>query len=203
MGLAVVAILVLRFVYQAPLISIVMIVLALILAWEYSAPPLRLHSRGFGEFTVGLIVPVLTPLVGYSLQAGETGLLPILTVFPLFCFQIAMVLMINVPDVVGDQQSGKQTLVTRLGPDEAMKLYIVLLVLAYLSVPYLVFVVLPIAVAVAYLIPLPIAVFLMIRIRRGDWQNSSHWNSLAFWSIVLLVISAFLIILAYLWLVLV
>ena len=57
----------------------------------YSAPPLRLHSRGLGELTVALIVPVLTPLVGYTIQQGAPGRLPLLAVTPLACFQVAMI----------------------------------------------------------------------------------------------------------------
>lgn len=177
-----------------------LLLLALFLAWEYSAPPLRLHSRGLGEVTVGLIVPVLTPLVGYSLQAGRPALLPLLAVFPLACFQISMILVINVPDAGGDRQGGKRTLVLRLGPPRAMNLGLALLLLAYLSLPLLVAAGLPAAAAGACLLPLPLALWHGWRLWHGRWRRPANWNSLGFWSIGLLMGTAVCETVAFLWL---
>ena len=43
------------------------------LAWSYSAPPLRLHSRGLGEATTALVVPLFTPLAGFLVQSGSSN----------------------------------------------------------------------------------------------------------------------------------
>jgi len=43
------------------------------LSWEYSAPPLRLHSTGWGELNTALVVTLLTPLIGFHLQADRLG----------------------------------------------------------------------------------------------------------------------------------
>ncbi len=178
--------------------AVALLLAAIALAWFYSAPPLRLHSRGLGELTVALIVPVLTPLVGYTIQQGAPGRLPLLAVTPLACFQVAMILIINFPDAAGDHHVGKRTLVLRLGGERAARLHVSLLVLGYLALPLLMLAGLPVVVAVAVLLPLPLAVWLAWRMARGDWRNPAAWNSLGFWSIGLLMGTAGLELVAFL-----
>jgi 1,4-dihydroxy-2-naphthoate octaprenyltransferase len=147
--------------------SVLLLLLALFLTWEYSAPPLRLHSRGLGEATVALVVPVLTPLTGYTIQAGQPALMPLLASFPLACLQAAMILVINGPDAAGDRAAGKRTLVLRLGPERAARFHRALLAAAYLATPLLVGLGLPPLVAAAVWLPLPLAVWLAWRMARG------------------------------------
>ena len=92
----------------APAIAVLLV--AVILSWFYSAPPLRLHSRGVGELTVALVVPVLTTLAGYTLQTGRIGRAPLLAALPLAFFQFAMLLAIEFPDAEGDALAGKRCL---------------------------------------------------------------------------------------------
>jgi hypothetical protein len=54
--------------------------------------------------------------------------------------------------------------------------------------------------AAAVLLPLPLALWQAWRMARGDWQNRATWNSLAFWSIGLLMGTALLETAAFLWL---
>jgi 1,4-dihydroxy-2-naphthoate octaprenyltransferase len=157
------------------------------LAWFYSAPPLRLHSRGVGELTTTIIVPLMTPLTAYYLQTGRIDLLPILVVIPLCCYQFAMLLAIEFPDAEGDRLAGTRTLVVRLGGQGAAWLYAVLLVLAILILPVLVGAGLPLEVALAVGVLSPLMVWRLWRIYRGDWHNPLKWNHLGFYSIVLLV----------------
>jgi 1,4-dihydroxy-2-naphthoate octaprenyltransferase len=198
---AILAILVLGLIIQPSLWVIFLPLLALVLAWEYSAPPLRLHSRGVGELTVALIVPVLTPLVGYTFQVGSPGWLPLLTAVPPAFLQACMVISVNLPDAAGDRAVDKRTLVLRLGPAGAARLYLVCLALAYVSLPILVALGLPLLVALAALLPLPVALWQGYRMRRGAWADPLAWNSLAFWSVGLVIVSAGLEVLVILWLV--
>jgi 1,4-dihydroxy-2-naphthoate octaprenyltransferase len=180
--------------------SVFLLLLALALTWEYSAPPLRLHSRGLGEATVALVVPVLTPLVGYTIQAGQPALLPLLASFSPACLQAAMILVINFPDAAGDRSAGKRTLVLRLGSARAARLHRALLVAAYLPTPLLVWLGLPPLVAAALWLPLPLAVWLAWRMARGEWRDRTRWSGLAFWSIGLLMMTGGLELVAWLWL---
>jgi 1,4-dihydroxy-2-naphthoate octaprenyltransferase len=199
-GIAVVATLVLGLRIQPSPWTFGLLLLALFLSWEYSAPPLTLHSRGAGELTVALIVPVLTPLVGYTLQSGQPAWLPVLATFPLACFQACMILVINIPDAAGDQRTEKRTLVIRLGAEGASRLYRLILLVAYCSLPLLWWAGLPGLVGLGLLLLLPLAAWLWVRMYRGDWRSPATWNSLGFWSIGLLMASGGLELLAFVYL---
>ncbi len=181
--------------------SVSLILLALFVAWEYSAPPLRLHSRGLGEAAVALVIPVLTPLVGYTVLVGRPGPVPLLASVPVVCLQTAMILMINYPDAAGDRQAGKRTLVLRLGPERAARLHRALVAAAYFSTPFLLWAGLPWPVVAAVWLPLPLALWLAWRMRRGAWRDRAQWSGLAFWSIGLLMATAAFQLAAWLWLI--
>lgn len=198
-GAALAAVFLLALVLDPAAWSVFLLLLALFLAWQYSGPPLRLHSRGLGEATVALIVPILTPLVGYTIQAGRPTLLPLLACFPPACLQAAMILVINFPDAEGDESSSKRTLVIRFGRERAARLHRALLVSTYLSLPLLIWAGLPLFAAAAVLLPLPLAGWLVWRMARGEWRQETSWNGLAFWSIGLLMATGGLELIAFLW----
>ena len=167
--------------------TFLLLFLAQSLAWFYSAPPIRLHSLGLGEATTMIVVTILTPLTGFYLQTGSFALLPLLAVMPLSCLQFAMLLAIEFPDAVGDQVANKRTLVVRLGAQTAAHCYVTLIVLAYLMLPLLVYVGLPRLVAASVALLSPLGIWQIWHIRQGDWQMPFRWNSLALYTIVLLV----------------
>jgi 1,4-dihydroxy-2-naphthoate octaprenyltransferase len=186
-GIAGVAALILAFVVNTGALTIPLLALALGLAWFYSAPPLRLHSRGVGEITAALLVPGLAPQTGFYLQSGGLTPLPFLAVIPLCCLQFAMLLAVDFPDVAGDRAAGKRTLVVRLGAQRAARLYAIVLVTAYLALPVLVIAGLPPLIALAVGLMSPLALLQLWRIRRGDFRNPARWNRFAFYSIALLL----------------
>ena len=63
--------------------------------------------------------------------------------------------------------------------------------------PLLVVAGLPLPVAVAVLLPLPLAVWLAWQMSRGAWRRPAAWNALGFWSIGLLMSSAGLELVAF------
>jgi 1,4-dihydroxy-2-naphthoate octaprenyltransferase len=161
---------------------------AIALSWEYSAPPLRLHSTGWGEVNTALVVSFLTPLIGFHAQAGRLAAAPALAVLPLCCLQFAMLLSIELPDAVGDAATGKRTLVVRLGADRAARLYQIALVVAYGSLPLLAIAgSVPAVVALLALAPAPIAAWQFTRMRAGAYRDPAQWESLAFFSVALLI----------------
>ncbi len=135
-------------------------------------------------------------------QAGQIDRLPLLAVVPLICFQFAMLVSVNFPDVEGDARVGKRTLVVLFGPEKAARAFVTSLALAYLSLPLLVLAGLPLLVALAVLLMLPIALWQIWRIRHGAATDPTQWNALGFWSIGLLLGSAMLEMGAFIYLVL-
>lgn len=199
-GIGLAAGLALAFALHRGSLSLLLVLLAAVMALGYSAPPLRLHSRGLGELSVALVVTLLTPLLGFFLQAGQLALPPLLPIVPLFGLQFAMMLVLELPDAVGDAAVGKHTLVVRLGPAGAVRLHNLALAIAYLSLPFLIRLGLHPLVALAALLSSPVALWHMGRLIRGAWRDPDVWDSLSFWAIGLLVGTAAAEVAAFLWL---
>ncbi len=161
--------------------------IVLVLAWTYSAPPLRLCARGLGELDTAVVVTVLVPWLGFYLQApslrGATELA--LTIVPLALLQFAMLLAIEFPDEAGDVATGKRTLVVRLGAARAAKLYAAITAAAFVwPVAALAFG-LPQIVALAMLVPAPIAIWRIVRL--AEHADRHAFERLTFFAVFLLV----------------
>lgn len=191
-SMALVATAVLTTLVPAPLFTFGLLLSAIFLAWNYSSPPLWLNRRGLGEITAALLVPGLTTLLGFQVQIGQVTLLPILAVVPLCAFQFAMLLSVNFPDAAGDVLVNKRTLVVIYGPERMAHFFVALLAFPYLSLPLLVWLGLPLAVAWAVLAGVPLAVWQGWRICQGAATNPALWDTLAFWCIALLMVTALL-----------
>jgi 1,4-dihydroxy-2-naphthoate octaprenyltransferase len=176
---------------------------ALALAWMYSAPPARLHSRGLGELTTALVVTGLVPVIGFVLQAGGTrGLAPLLLAqVPLAGLQFAMLLAIELPDAAGDAAVGKRTLVVRLGGRRSAALYRAALVAIYGTIPLLLLIGLRPAVALAAAVGAPVGAWQFQRLGRGAWAESAAWEGTAFRAVAMLVATSAAELAAFLWLV--
>jgi 1,4-dihydroxy-2-naphthoate octaprenyltransferase len=160
-----------------------LVLVALALAWSYSSPPLRLHTRTLGEAFGALLLAGLTPLLGYYVQAGWPPAAWVALVVPLAGLQFAMLVTVSLPDIEGDAAVGKKTLAVRLGRVRAARLA------AIVSVGSLVLPLVPSAVDAAppALPALAIAAWLPVGIWQGTrlWRlaGGSPWSSLGFWAI--------------------
>lgn len=176
---------------------------ALALAWMYSAPPVRLHSRGLGELTTALVVTGLVPVIAFVLQAGGMHGLPplLLAQVPLAGLQFAMLLAIELPDAAGDAAVGKRTLVVRLGGRRSAALYRAWLVAVYGTIPLLRLCGLPPVVALAAAAGTPLAAWQFQRLGRGAWAEADAWEGMAFRAVAMLVVTSAAELAAVLWLV--
>ena len=181
-------------------LTLPVVLLALMLAWCYSALPLRLVSRGLGELVVCFLVPVLTPLFGYYQQTGRLGLPPLLAAGPLVCLQLAMLLGVEYPDARGDAAVGKRTLVVRLGPERAARLHVAALIAAYAVLVPAVALGLPFLVAVSVLIGAPLAAWQARCLWNRAWCRPESWEGTAARGVLLLAGTAAAELIAFLWL---
>lgn len=102
----------------------------LLLAWAYSAPPLKLMSRGLGEVAVALVWFLVVIGADY-VQRRQFFVIPASAALG-FALMVASLLLINgFPDARADARVGKRTLVVRLGPTGAAGLYAGLVVSAH------------------------------------------------------------------------
>ncbi len=101
-----------------------------VLGWGYSAPPLRLNSRGLGELSV-LLCFLLLPQGMAVLLTGSWQPTLLWASLP-FAILTSLLLYINqFPDRTADQQAGKWHWVARLPLQRARAVYGVLVLLAY------------------------------------------------------------------------
>lgn len=104
----------------------------LLIGWTYSAPPLRLCARGWGEIEVAIGFGALIPLGTAFVQLGSYSATAIWAGLSFAVF-ILLVLYINqFPDYRSDAATGKRNWVVRLGTDRARYLYPLLATLGYL-----------------------------------------------------------------------
>ncbi len=104
--------------------------LGLLIGWAYSAPPLKLQSRGLGEWaiTAGWLLVVMgsdyVQRHGFSVTPIAVGLG--------YSLLVANILFINqFPDVRADATAHKRTLVVRLGTRNARWGYLIILLFCY------------------------------------------------------------------------
>ena len=102
----------------------------LLVGWAYSAPPLRLQSRGIGEF--GITAAWLLVVVGTDfVQRHGFATEPAIAGFG-FALLVANVLYINqFPDLTADAHAGKRTMVVYLGASKARWGYVFIAGLCY------------------------------------------------------------------------
>jgi 1,4-dihydroxy-2-naphthoate octaprenyltransferase len=164
-----------------------LVVFALALAWSYSAPPLRLHSRGVGELATALLVTGCVPWLGFYLQAGELNAAALWLSAPLACLQVAMLLAIEFPDAAGDAAAGKRTLLVRIGARAGARLTVALLAAAFVLTALYPLGGLPGWMAVAVWACAPLAAWQAWRLWRGGWAVPAQWNNLAFGNVALVI----------------
>lgn len=108
---------------QAAILSIFGL-LGLLAAWSYSGPPLTLARTGWGELTASFLVAMLVPLVGYAMQSGgRVSPVILMACIPLILIHLAMLIAFQIPDRIADAQSGKRTLLVRLGAQTVARLH--------------------------------------------------------------------------------
>jgi len=84
-------------------------------AWIYSAPPLRLSGRGWGELDTMVVVGMLVPAAGYAAFTGRFDAVILAATLAPACAIFAMMIAVEWPDRAADAAAGKRNLVVRLG----------------------------------------------------------------------------------------
>jgi 1,4-dihydroxy-2-naphthoate octaprenyltransferase len=167
------------------LVPVALIAVVQLLAWSYSGPPFKLHTRGLGEPTTALVVPFLTPLTGFAVLSGRVEFLPMALGLPLCLLQIAMLLGIEFPDRAGDRAVGKASWVVLLGPCRAARLTAALTVAAFVAAFLGPWFGVPGGVAVGWLGIVPLGALQLVRLCRGDYLHRSRWEQLGFGGVAL------------------
>ena len=89
--------------------------IALVVSWLYSLPPVRLLDTAWGEAMTSVVVAVLVPFIGALANGGEVTAPLRWAVVVLFLVHMAMMLALELPDLETDRAGGKTVLAVRLG----------------------------------------------------------------------------------------
>lgn len=139
---------------------------ALCLGYGYSAPPLRLMTRGWGELTAASTVALLTPLAGYGVAAARLSADVVWTGLPLLGLSLAFMIAVELPDYEADRATDKHNWVVRLGRERAGSLHNGLLVLSF---------VLLVLLAASGRLPGRVVTLSWLTLPLAVWQMSGVW----------------------------
>jgi len=111
--------------------------LAIAAAWGYTGWKNPYGYFGFGELAVFVFFGLVATMGTYYAQTGELTLNSLLVSIPMGCLSCALLAINNLRDRAADELVGKRTLAVRLGDASARKAFISLLLIAHISVLFL------------------------------------------------------------------
>jgi len=123
--------------FSYPLTFFAFIVIADFFAWAYTAPPLRLVYRGFGELWTMIMGGFVMGGFGYFVAKGTIDLSYVLFSLPIMLMMFAFAFYVEIPDRDADLRGHKKTLVVRM--DERFGFIIGSLALAGATVCFFLF----------------------------------------------------------------
>jgi 1,4-dihydroxy-2-naphthoate octaprenyltransferase len=117
----------------APLEFFIIILAASLVGWFYSAPPVRLTSRGFGEVAIACVTGFAIPALGYLAVRGQFDPLFVYFAVPFVMYGLVLSLSLEAPDVKVDRNGGKRNFAVRKGERSVFFLILVMATIATLT----------------------------------------------------------------------
>ncbi len=99
----------------APIEFLIIALAENLVGWAYSAPPLRLTSRGLGEAAVACVTGFAIPGIGYLSVRGQFDPVFLLLAVPFVMYGLILSLSLEAPDIELDRKGGKRNLPVRGG----------------------------------------------------------------------------------------
>lgn len=124
--------------FSYPLWFFLFVLFGNLLAWFYSAPPLKLVYRRLGEIST-VITGVILPGMGYFAIMGTLDLPFFVFAVPLAFSQLFFINSVEMPDMEGDKLGGKITLIVARGREFGYKLIALsglLITISFLLIPF-------------------------------------------------------------------
>lgn len=112
-------------------------VIAIAAAWFYTGGPRPYGYAGLGELFVFVFFGVVATAGSAFVQIERFTPLTTLVSIPVGLLATALLVVNNLRDIPGDTLSGKRTLAVRLGDRSTRYLYVALVVVPFLTVPFL------------------------------------------------------------------
>lgn len=102
--------------FNAPITLLFIAIIVDLLGWFYSAPPIRLSRRGFGEITVAFATGFAIPSIAYLSIKNQLDLVFLFLTIPFMLYGFILSLNLEAPDIENDKKQGKINLATKLTP---------------------------------------------------------------------------------------
>jgi 1,4-dihydroxy-2-naphthoate octaprenyltransferase len=110
---------------------------AIAAGWFYTGGPRPYGYAGFGEAFVFVFFGLVATVGSFFVQTASVSWLALGCGVAMGCLATALLVVNNLRDIPGDTRAGKQTLAVRLGDQRTRYLFVVLLVVPMLVVPFL------------------------------------------------------------------
>ncbi len=102
-------------IFSFSIVFLFYVIIGNLLAWFYTAPPLKLVYRGLGEISTMIAIGFMIPGLGYYALAGQLDYLFLIFIFPFMMFLGAWIINAEIPDLEGDRRGIKKTVIVRKG----------------------------------------------------------------------------------------
>ncbi len=110
---------------------------AIAAGWFYTGGSRPYGYAGFGEVFVFVFFGLVATVGSSYVQTLQITWLPIVAGVAMGCLATALLVVNNLRDIPGDTEVGKRTLAVRLGDTNTRGLYVVLLVLPFVLLPFM------------------------------------------------------------------
>jgi 1,4-dihydroxy-2-naphthoate octaprenyltransferase len=121
------------FILGGPMELMIITLVANFLGWFYSAPPLRLVSRGLGEVAIAFGTGFAIPGMGYLSAKGQIDPFFIYLSIPFMMYGFILSLSLEAPDRGIDLKGGKRNIIVRIGERAVFSLIPAIAILCTLS----------------------------------------------------------------------
>lgn len=112
--------------------------LGLFIGWAYSAPPLQLMSKGWGEILIFFAFGPLVSLGAYYAVSGTMTVDSFIVGIPQGFLIMGVIWINEFPDYDADKSVKKNNLVVMMGPEMARYLYVAIMALSFMSIIFII-----------------------------------------------------------------
>ncbi|UCF13814.1 MAG: prenyltransferase [Thermoplasmatales archaeon] len=115
MGVSIILSLIFLVVFSFPLGFLLYVIVGNLLAWYYTAPPLKFAYRGLGEIITVIAVGLMIPGLGYFVLAKQIDSFFLVFIVPFMLYILIFIINAEIPDAEGDRKGNKKTVIVRKG----------------------------------------------------------------------------------------
>ena len=173
--------------------TLLVMALAFLGAFFYATPPIRLRNSPYGELINAILLSNLVPALAFTLQTDELHRMLAMSTFPLTPLYLALAISSEYPHYGDALFNNKQTILTRLGWENGMRLHNMFIITAFLLLALAVVFGLPFRNALPAFFVIPLGFFQIWYLGHIASGASPNWKALTVLGVLLYGIPAYLL----------